>query len=196
MIARTGHYTFAEFLELIPEDQKADLLEGAIYMASPENTEHNDLLAWLVTLLRVYLDHRPFGRLTVNKVAYRLGDRTAPEPDLGIVCTERMDRIRHGYVVGPPDLAVEIVSPDSVHRDYELKRAVYEQHGVREYWIIDPGEKRATFLTLSGQRFEEDALQDGRWRSLVLPGFALDPNWLWQRPLPPTLPIVQALLQQ
>jgi len=41
---------------------------------------------------------------------------------------------------------VEVVSPDSVERDYQLKRDAYEQAGVQSYWIIDPDEKRALFL--------------------------------------------------
>ncbi len=42
---RSGSHSFAKFLELIRGDQKADLLDGGIYMASPESLEHNDLVA-------------------------------------------------------------------------------------------------------------------------------------------------------
>ena len=123
---------FSEFLELIPEDQKADLLDGVIHLASPESSEHNDLLRWLTVVLDLFIEERRLGRLTINKVAYRLSDRTAPEPDLAFVAVDRVDRIKPGYVDGPPDLAVEIVSSDSVERDYENKRRRYEAAGVLE----------------------------------------------------------------
>jgi Uma2 family endonuclease len=192
--SHAGTSTFAEFLELIPEDQKADLLDGVIYLASPESSEHNDLLRWLTVILDQFIEDREIGRLTINKVAYRLSDRTAPEPDIGIVLAARIDRIKSGYVEGPPDLAVEIVSPESVDRDYENKRHRYEEAGVLEYWIIDPLESAATFLIRERDRFVERIPQDHVYRSTVLPGLSLDVRWLWQRPLPPTRPIVRRLL--
>jgi len=51
--ARTGPYTFDDFCEMVREDQKADLIDGVIYMASPENTEANDLFVWLSHCLEV-----------------------------------------------------------------------------------------------------------------------------------------------
>ncbi|MFH1108606.1 MAG: Uma2 family endonuclease [Planctomycetota bacterium] len=196
MVRRTpaGTTTFSDFLELIREDQKADLLDGVIYLASPENADHNDLLRWLTVVLDLFIEDRRLGRLTINKVAYRLSDRTAPEPDLAFVAANRIDRIKPGYIDGPPDLAVEIVSPDSVDRDYEEKRRRYEAAGVLEYWIIDPLESTATFLVREGDVFVEQIAREHLYHSRVLEGFELDVRWLWQRPLPATMPIVRRLL--
>ena len=196
MVRRTpaGTTTFSDFLELIREDQKADLLDGVIYLASPENADHNDLLRWLTVVLDLFIEDRRLGRLTINKVAYRLSDRTAPEPDLAFVAANRLDRIKPGYVDGPPDLAVEIVSPDSVDRDYEEKRRRYEAAGVLEYWIIDPLESTATFLVREGDAFVERVRREHVYQSRVLEGFELDVRWLWQRPLPATMPVVRRLL--
>jgi len=165
-----------------------------IYLASPENADHNDLLRWLTIVLGQFIEERKLGRLTINKVAYRLSDRTAPEPDLAFVAANRLDRIKPGYVDGPPDLAVEIVSPDSVDRDYEGKRPRYEAAGVLEYWIIDPLESTATFLVREGDVFVEQVSSEHVYQSRVLEGFELDVRWLWQRPLPATMPIVRRLL--
>lgn len=191
---RPGSYTFAEFLELVREDQKADLLDGVIFMTSPENIDHNRLVMWLGTVLKLFIEERRLGELTINKVAYRLSPKTAPEPDLAFVSKERVEIMKAGYVDGPPDLAVEFVSPDSVERDYHHKRRLYEEGGVKEYWIIDADEKKALFLVRGEAGFVEADLKGGRFHSRVLPDFTLDPGWLWQRPLPATLPIVQALL--
>jgi Uma2 family endonuclease len=65
--------------------------------------------------------------------------------------------------------------------------AEYELGGVREYWVVDPGLKRADFYSLGGdgrfRRLEPD--KNGVFRSLVLPDFWLNVEWLWQDPLPP-----------
>ncbi len=191
---RSGPYTFADFLELVREDQKADLLDGVIYMASPENMDHNKLLAWLHMVLGVFVQERGLGVVTVNRVAYRLAPRSSPEPDLAFVHKDRLDIIKSGFVDGPPDVAIEFVSPDSVDRDYDLKRRQYEAAGVREYWIIDADDEKATFLRLESGRFVEHSPTDHIFRSEAVPGFRLDVRWLWQRPLPPSLGIVQKLL--
>ena len=68
---RSGPYGFADFLELIHDDQKADLIDGAIYMASPESIDHNDLVLWMGKVLGLFIEERRLGRLTINKVAYR-----------------------------------------------------------------------------------------------------------------------------
>lgn len=192
----TGTTTFEEFCDLIHEDQKADLLDGVIYLASPENTHHNELVFWLGIVLKQFADERQLGHLTINKVAYRLSDDTAPEPDLGFVRANRRQIIKPGYIDGPPDLAVEIVSPDSVDRDYEMKRLRYEAAGVLEYWIIDPMEQTATFLVREGGSFVEQHPQDHVFESHVLTGLRMDTRWLFQRPLPPTLSIIRLLIEQ
>ncbi len=189
-----GTTTFSEFFDIISEEQKADLLDGVIHVASPENSDHNQLVCWLTIVLRQFVEERKLGRLTINKVAFRLSDRTAPEPDLAFVASHRMNIIKPGYVDGPPDLVIEIVSPDSVERDYENKRVRYETAGVREYWIIDPLENSATFLVREGDSFVEQHLGDHIFKSRVLPQFEIDVRWLFQRPLPQTMPIVRTLL--
>src|SRR5262245_19197841 len=93
---RAGVYSFGEFLELVSEDEKADLLHGGIYMASPESLDHNDLVRWLTSVLSEFTEERNLGRVTVNKVAFRLSDDSAPEPDIGFISTARLDRLRSG----------------------------------------------------------------------------------------------------
>lgn len=198
MIRRThsGTLTFEDFLELVHEDEKADLIDGVIYyMASPENIGHNKLIGWLYKLISSYVEEKGLGEVTFSRVAYRLSDRTGPEPDVAFVRTERLGLLKETYVDGPPDLAVEIVSPESIERDYEDKRLRYEEAGVEEYWIIDPKERAATFLVRTPDSgFAEALLECTIFRSHVLPGFDLDVRWLWRSPLPAVPPIVPSML--
>ena len=68
------------------------------------------------------------------------------------VATERRERIQSAYLDGPADLAVEIVSPESIARDRGDKFAEYEAGGVREYWLMNPARREALFYQFSGQR--------------------------------------------
>src|SRR5579875_612507 len=192
---RAGCFTYDDFCALIREDQKADLIDGVIYMASPENTDANDLFIWLIIILRSYADKKKLGRVFGSRVACRLDDRNAPEPDILFVRNEHRERLHRGGVEGPPDLAIEIVSPESVERDYEKKRKQYQRFGVSEYWIIDDEEKTILQLRLNRRgRYTEVRPRHGMFHSKVLPGFFLDPNWLWQKPRPFALDIAQQVI--
>lgn len=194
---RAGCFTYDDFCALVREDQKADLIDGVIYMASPENIDANDLFGWLFVVMSIFAEERKLGRIFGSRVACRLDDRHAPEPDLLFVRHEHDDRVHHGGVEGPPDLAIEIVSPESVERDYEKKRQQYQQFGVSEYWIIDEEEKAILPLRLNRRgRYSEVRPRRGRVYSDVFTGFWLDPNWLWQQPRPSRLAIVQLLIAE
>src|SRR6266542_725059 len=148
LAARPGPHTFDDFCEMVREDQKADLINGEIYMASPENTDANELFLWLATLMNSFVRKRKLGKVYGSRVAVRLDDQNAPEPDILFVRTEHLDRVHRGRIAGPCDLAIEIVSPESVERDYEHKRALYGQFRIPEYWIIDEHEQVVHFLRL------------------------------------------------
>jgi Uma2 family endonuclease len=192
---RKGDITFEEFLDLSPDGEKADLLDGVIYVASPDNTVAADLNGWLYSLIYTYVEVLDLGKVYVSRVAFRIGPKRGPEPDIGFVPKELESTRMRGYVDGPPSLAVEIVSPDSVSRDYIQKRAIYEEAGVREYWIIDPDEKRATFLRLREGHFKTVTPAHHIFRSQVLPGFFLDVRWLWSRRRPRAYDVVRQLLE-
>ena len=176
---RSGNITFAEYCASIHDGEKADLLNGVIYMASPDNTDNSDLQSWLQALLFEFIGIYRLGKLFTSRVAFKLNNKNAPEPDIAFVSAKEAKRIKRGYVEGPPDLAIEIVSPESVYRDYYQKREIYEKAGVLEYWIIDPDEKKATFYIRKGSRYVEGKVVKHYWHSQVLKGLSLDVRWFW-----------------
>lgn len=191
---RSEKATFDDFMILVDEDEKADLLDGVIYMASPVSISHSDVRAFLHALLGMYVDERGLGRVFGEKVAFRIGEHWSPEPDIGFVSKARQDAIEKNHVVGAPDVAIEVVSPDSIDRDYKQKLVGYQMGVTQEYWIIDPDAEKAAFLLRQGAQFVEATLTGSVFRSPAIPGFYLDVGWLWQRPLPKVRPIIEAML--
>jgi len=192
---RIEHSSFDDFCELVKDGQKGDLIDGVIYMASPENTDANDIVGWLYTLLRLFAKRRDLGRVFFSRVAFQLDDTNGPEPDVAFVAKMNLHRVRRGRVTGPPDLAVEVVSPDSVERDYRQKRQQYERAGVLEYWIVDELKEKVTFLRLDRKgKYRVVRLESGRFRSVVLPGFWIRPEWFWLKSQPDALDALNEIL--
>jgi Uma2 family endonuclease len=194
---QTGLHTFEDFCFLVKEDQKADLIDGVIYMASPDNTDANELFMWLGGLLDLYVEENDLGKVYGSRVAFRLDDYNGPEPDIAFVRKDRLNRVARGHVKGGPDLAVEIVSPDSVQRDYEKKRKLYERAKVREYWIVDELEQRVTLLRLGpGGKYREVRPRKGELHSQAVPGFWIRTAWLWQQPRPKRVAVLKEMLER
>jgi Uma2 family endonuclease len=100
-------------------------------------------------------------------------------------------------LAGPADLVVEIVSPESATRDLHNKFAEYQAAAIREYLIIDPrpDQQRVSWYVLddAGRYQAVPPDEAGRVHSAVLPGFWLQPDWLWQEPLPDPLRTLRRL---
>ena len=194
-MARSGVFTYRDFCAIVHDYQKCDLIDGVIYVASPENTDAAELFRWLISLMGIYARKKKLGRVLGSRVACRLDDKNAPEPDILFVSAKHRGRIKRGGVEGPPDLAIEIVSPESVERDYKKKRRQYQRFKIPEYWIIDEYKQKVTLLRLDARgKYREVAPRKGICHSHALEGFWLDPNWLWEDPFPDDLEILKRLL--
>lgn len=194
--ARVQPVSFEEFRGIARDGPKADLIDGVVHAAAPDNPMANELFVWLCGIMAAFARAQRLGKIFGARVAYRLDDSNGPVPDIGFVAEERRRRVKRDFIDGPPDLAAEIVTPESVQRDYFDKRRQYEAAGVREYWIVDPMQEKVTLLRLASatRKYRVGRSEKGALCSQVMTGFRLRPEWLWQDPLPPELDILSELL--
>jgi Uma2 family endonuclease len=177
--------TVDEFFVLVPEGQKADLIDGVIYMASPDTLRNDQLAGFVKFLMQAFADTRNLGKVFGSRFAFQLSDIRAPEPDVAFVSNQRFHLVEEKKMVGGPDIAVEIVSRDSRLRDYVEKKQLYQEADTLEYWIIDPLQRRAEFHRLLDGRYVLVPLKQNRiFRSEAMEGFWLDVEWLFAEPLP------------
>lgn len=176
--------TAADFLEWLEPGKQADLIDGEVFMHSPVSTRHAQLLNFVDAVLRLYVDRHGLGTLFREVVAVKLGGRNVFLPDLAFYGGERADAVKPTHAEGAPDLVVEVLSPRTAERDIVPKFAEYEQHGVREYWILDPETLAHRFYRLDGEELVEYADGEDRIDSQVLPGLFLRRGWLDPDSLP------------
>jgi Uma2 family endonuclease len=194
LLDRPGFETYDDLEFVTAKGAKADLIEGVIYVTPPDNTEANDLSFLLYTVIREYCEHFDLGKVYASRVAFKLDKKNGPEPDIAVVLTPHLDRVKRNHVAGPADLAMEIVSPESIDRDYVKKRKQYETFGFPEYWIVDEEVRKVTLLRLEGSTYKEVRPTKGVLVSKVLPGFWLRPEWVWMKPRPKTLVLLAEIL--
>ncbi|MBS1251256.1 MAG: hypothetical protein MAG451_00287 [Anaerolineales bacterium] len=181
--------SYEEFLEWADEDVHAEWVNGEVIVHLPPKNEHQLIIEFLHQLLALFVGLSDRGLVRIAPFEVKLWpDGPAREPDILFLDQEHMDALSSERLAGPPDLIVEVISPDSVRRDRSRKFREYETAGVREYWIIDsrPGYQRADFYRLDeGGRYELFATEDDDVvHSTALPEFWLRPAWLWQAPSP------------
>jgi Uma2 family endonuclease len=106
-----------------------------------------------------------------------LSELDVVEPDLLFVSAARTSIITEKNIQGPPDLVVEIISETSRKTDKTIKRKLYERHGVREYWIVDPELETVEVYRMADSGYvraaELSREADEALASPLLPGFQL-----------------------
>jgi Uma2 family endonuclease len=184
------------FRALVEDGQKADLIDGVIYMASPDTFRNNRINMFLVFLMRGYAMAKELGgEVVASRFAFELTEIRAPEPDVAYIRADRLHLVSERGMNGGPDIAVEIVSRDSRTRDYVEKKQLYLDAAVPEYWLIDTLARRCEFLGLSNGRYEPIPLENNRiFKSRALPGFWLDVEWLLAEPLANDFACLQQIL--
>ncbi len=201
--AQEQHLTmsYEEFLDWASEDIHAEWVHGEVTIFMPPKTVHQRIVFWLSTLLALYARHFDLGEVVMAPFEMRLWPgRSSREPDILFVARAHQDRLTPQRLEGPADLVVELISDSSVLRDRDDKFSEYQEAGVQEYWIIDPrpGTQQADFYHLAPDGTYQAVLPDarGHYAPAVLPGFWLDPRWLWQEPLPEPMLLLARIAPQ
>jgi Uma2 family endonuclease len=179
-----GPISFEDFLSAY-DGTAAEWVDGSVVPMSPVSDRHQDIVDFLAALLRHLVEETDAGIVRTSQVAMHIG-RTARVPDILFLAAEHLGRRKPTFVDGPADLVVEVASPESRGRDRGEKFYEYEQAGVAEYWLIDPARETVDVFRLDarGQYEAVSGPAAPRLESSVLPGFWIDPAWLWSEPMP------------
>ncbi len=167
---QTHLMTVEEFINVDDEPNRHELIKGALLTMPSPKPLHGRAVANLTMLL---LQHVKANRLGVvyTESGYHLehDPDTVLGPDLSFVSAERVDPSDDQYYQGPPDLAVEVLSPGNRKGYVERKLAVYLETGTRSVWHVDPRRRTVEVISSAGERrtfHETDELVDD-----TVPGF-------------------------
>ena len=146
-------YTYADYMKW-DDDQRWELIDGVPFLMSAPTWQHQEISSNLHYQLYGLLKGKsckvyaaPFD-VRLNAYTH---DNTVVQPDLLVLC-DRTKLDKTGCK-GTPDLVIEIVSPSTSSRDRLQKFNIYRQSGVREYWIVEPDEKKVSVHVLSNEDY-------------------------------------------
>jgi Uma2 family endonuclease len=138
-------------------DKRYELENGELLEMPPGTGKHEAIITFLV--VRFFLEKERLG-LTLEPRSNGVEVMTNKQirrPDVLIITPEQAQAIENTSAVlrTAPPLIVEVVSPESVERDYDIKTLEYAAIGVNEYWIVDPLKDRVTICLLQGSVYNQ-----------------------------------------
>jgi len=149
-------YTYGDYLTWA-DGQRYELIDGVVYIMSPApSRRHQEISMELSRQFSVYLFDKDC-KIYAAPFDVRLPEgnekdedvTTVVQPDLLVVCD--LNKLDDRGLRGAPDLVIEILTPESGGRDKKIKRALYEKHGVKEYWIVNYNEKTVDVYLLNDE---------------------------------------------
>jgi Uma2 family endonuclease len=138
-----------------PDHERWELLNGELIMPPSPGTAHQRVSQRLGRRLGVFVEERSLGEVFAAPTDVVLSDANVLQPDLLFVSTEQEHIITPENIRGAPDLVVEILSPSTASRDWRDKHDLYAEHGVREYWVVDPDAQRVWVMVQRDGVFDE-----------------------------------------
>lgn len=178
MSTRIEPLTTIADLDAMPDDtNRYEIIKGELFVSRAPGLTHQTVIAESIAAFSIYFLRRPIGKI-IPTPGLILSKFDGVIPDLVFVTHERLARIRaEERLVAAPELVIEIISPgaENSRRDRVAKRQLYAQHGVEEYWIVDPLMRAIEIYRLKDGAPEQIAeLRDADViTSPLLPEFAL-----------------------
>jgi Uma2 family endonuclease len=175
-------YTYEELIAEMPEtNQPHELWDGALIMSPTPSFFHQEIAFRFHRALHDWVDVKKLGEVVGAPVDMVLSPHRVVQPDVAFISRERLAIIQRA-IMGPADLVAEVVSLGGRNRDRIEKRDLYEQHGVKEYWMIDPEPETVEVLALVNGCYElvKRSLPGEMAASRLLPGFEVSVNYLFR----------------
>ena len=174
-------YSYADYLTWRFDDM-VELIKGKLFIQSPAPAYRHQLIASnlhrdIANHLRKHSCQSFFAPFDVRLLKERKEDAdvfTVVQPDICVICDlSKMDS--RGYA-GAPDLIVEIISPSTAKKDIDYKFSLYEENGVKEYWIVFPDSNAVDqyFLAEGKYKRKDVFVNSQKFSSVVFPDLKIN----------------------
>ena len=151
-IPKKKKYTYEDYAKL-PEGAPYQLISGELIMTPAPTPYHQRISRRIEFLLIQYIEENNLGEVFDSPIDVYFTEEDVFQPDIIFISKERLNIIGETKIEGAPDLVIEILSPSTAYYDLRKKFKIYEKHGVKEYWIVDPEERSIEIYQNEGGKF-------------------------------------------
>ncbi|MDD5036226.1 MAG: Uma2 family endonuclease [Methylococcaceae bacterium] len=174
------HFTYADYRQW-PEEERWEIIDGEAYAMSPApNRIHQTVAGEIFRQIANFLEGKPC-QVYIAPFDLRLPEKdeaddetqTVVQPDIMVVCDDA--KLDDRGCRSAPDWIIEVLSPSTASRDHVQKKALYERHGVRAYWLVHPADRVLTRYRLENGVFTPALIEEtqGATAVEVLPGLEI-----------------------
>lgn len=157
-----GVYTYADYLTW-KFDERVELIKGKLFKISPAPSRHHQEISsnLLMTILPYFRDHScsvfhaSFDVRLLDSKKSKKADQdiySVVQPDICVICD--LEKLDDKGCIGAPDWIIEILSPGNSKKELNEKYRLYEENGVREYWIVHPNDQTIAVFELQKDRYQ------------------------------------------
>lgn len=165
-------FTFEDYVAYDDgSEHRYELVDGVLVAMTPPTFRHMLIAKFIEQRLDAEIARLGLGWFCFREAGVRTGVRKSRLTDVYVLTPEQVSGLMNRAAIAetPPLLAVEVVSPDSITRDYRYKRTEYAALEIPEYWIVDPLESRVTVLVFDEGLYDETVFEGDQ--ALVSPTF-------------------------
>jgi Uma2 family endonuclease len=151
-------YSFEEYCNYNDDpDNYYELVDGKLELMSPPTYRHLIIAKFIENQLEAEISRLKLPLICLREAGVRTGWRKSRLADIYVIETSKIKEFldKNAIAETPPLLVVEVVSQESINRDYRYKRSEYAANNIPEYWIIDPLKNQVTVLILEEGFYEE-----------------------------------------
>lgn len=154
------HWDYAAYAAIPADGKRHEIIGGEHFVNPAPNLYHQEVSRHIQFQLYSQIELTGLGKVINAPVDLQLSNHDIVQPDLVVVTLQRKRIMTPTKIKGVPDVVVEILSPSNSDHDLKIKRKLYEDAGIPEYWIVMPDEHQVLQLVLSGGRYAEAMATD------------------------------------
>jgi Uma2 family endonuclease len=180
-------YTYADYLKFDFEEM-VELIKGKIFKMSPApNTNHQRVAGRIYgTFYQILLGKKCEVFMAPTDVILPIANKkretatTVVQPDIFVICKDHI--VEYRGIFGVPDLIIEILSPHTKKKDLQNKYDVYQEAGVKEYWIVMPEQKLVEVFVLENQKYKriQTYVHTDMLECVTMPDLTIDLNIIFE----------------
>ena len=139
VVEKKKKYTYEDYVTT-SDGKRYELIEGELLVTPSPTTKHQRVLREIEFILKKFVSENNLGEIFFAPYDVYLDEENVIQPDIMFISKERLNIIGEKNIQGAPCLTIEIISESSAYRDMVQKKKLYAKFGVKEYWIVIPGE--------------------------------------------------------